>query len=131
VPPASPFHYVVVRIVPRVERGECFNAGVVLFCRPLEFLGARVQLDEQRLAALAPDVPADSLRPYLDAVAAIADGAERGGPIARLDRGARFHWLASPASTVIQPSPIHTGLSTDPEATLERLFRELVPAPGA
>jgi hypothetical protein len=129
-PPAKPFLYVVVRVVPRVERGEQFNAGVVLLCSPLAFLGARVALDERRLAALAPDARPESLRPHLDSIAAIAGGDAGGGPIARLDPTQRFHWLAAPASTIIQPSPIHTGICRDPAATLDRLFAELVAAAG-
>jgi hypothetical protein len=125
-PPGKPFLYVVVRVVPRVERGERFNAGVVVLCSPLAFLGARVALDERRLAALAPDTRPESLRPHLDSIAAVARGDPAGGPIARLDPTQRFHWLAAPASTIIQPSPIHTGICHDPAATLDRLFAELV-----
>jgi hypothetical protein len=125
-PPASAFAYAVIRIVPQVQRGEGFNAGVVLFCRQLDFLGARVALDELRLAALAPGVSPDAIRPHLKAIVRIADGDRGSGPIAALPASDRFGWLASPSSTIIQPSPIHTGLSEDPRATLESLFAELV-----
>ena len=121
-----PFQYVVVRVVPRVERGEQFNAGVVLFCPKADFLAARVELDPVRLAALAPGTDPADVRRHLDAVAAVAVGDAGAGPVARLDRSARFHWLASPSSTIIQPSPIHTGLCGDPRAALDRLFSELV-----
>ena len=121
-----PFQYVVVRVVPRVERGEQFNAGVVLFCPKLDFLAARVELDSVRLQALAPSAEAADVRRHLDAVVAVAAGDAGAGPVARLDRSARFHWLASPSSTIIQPSPIHTGLCADPPAALDRLFAELV-----
>ena len=122
----SAFAYAVVRIVPRIERGEGFNAGVVLLCRQLDFLAARVALDERRLAALAPDTPPDTLRPLLEAIVRVADGDPTAGPIAALPPSDRFGWLAAPASTIIQPSPVHTGLCDDPRATLESLFAELV-----
>jgi hypothetical protein len=121
-----PFQYIVVRVVPRVDRGEQFNAGVVLFCPKVDYLAARVELDPVRLAALAPAADAGEVRRHLDAVAAVAAGRADAGPVARLDRSARFHWLASPSSTIIQPSPIHTGLCGDPPAALDRLFAELV-----
>jgi hypothetical protein len=125
-PPASAFAYAIIRVVPQVQRGEGFNAGVVLFCRQLDFLGARVALDELRLAALAPGVSPDTIRPHLDAIVRVAGGDPGSGPIAALPPSDRFGWLASPSSTIIQPSPIHTGLSEDPRATLESLFAELV-----
>ena len=121
-----PFQYIVIRVVPRVDRGEQFNAGVVLFCPKVDFLAARVELDPVRLAALDPATDAAEVRLHLDAVAAVASGMQDAGPVARLDRSARFHWLASPSSTIIQPSPIHTGLCGDPPAALDRLFAELV-----
>jgi hypothetical protein len=113
-------------VVPHVERGEGFNAGVVLFCRQLDFLAARVALDERRLAVLAPDFSPDTVRPQLDAIVAIAAGEPAGGPIAALPPSERFGWLVAPASTIIQPSPTHTGLCEDPQATLAELFGELV-----
>jgi hypothetical protein len=123
---ASPFQYAIVRVVPRVERGECLNAGVVLFCRPRRFLGARVALDDERLRALAPDVDAAAVRGHLEAFRRIADGSPDAGPIAALPASERFHWLVAPASTIIQCSPVHTGLSDDPEAELDRLVARLV-----
>jgi hypothetical protein len=122
----SPFSYAIVRIVPRVERGEQINAGVIVFCRPLGYLAARTHLDERRLAALAPDLDPAELRPHLAAIERIAAGDAGAGPIARLDVTQRFHWLTAPASTVIQTSEVHTGLCGDPAERLERLFRELV-----
>jgi hypothetical protein len=122
----SPFQYALLRVVPDVERGECLNAGVVLFARTLDFLGARVGLDRERLAALWPDADADALARQLDGLARIAVGDPDAGPIARLPRHQRFHWLVAPASTVVQPSPVHTGLCEDPAATLEHLFHRLV-----
>jgi hypothetical protein len=122
----SPFSYAVHRVVPRVERGERINVGVVVFCRPLDFLAARTHLDEGRLAALWPELDAAELRPHLDALERIAAGDPQAGPIARLDTTARFHWLVSPSSTIIQPSAVHTGLCDDPAARLESLFASLV-----
>ena len=124
--PASPFQYAIVRVVPRVERGECLNAGVVLFCRPRRFLAAQVALDEARLRALAPDVDLDAVHTHLDALRRIAAGDAAAGPIAALPPSERFHWLVAPASTIIQCSPVHTGLTDDPEHELEHLLDRLV-----
>ena len=121
-----PFQYAIVRVVPRVERGECLNAGVVLLCRPTRFLAARVGLDEARLRALAPDVDPATIQEHLAAIERVAAGDPQAGPIARLGQGERFHWLVAPSSTVIQPSEVHTGLSDDPAAELDHLFERLV-----
>jgi Protein of unknown function (DUF3037) len=122
----SPFQYAVVRVVPRVERGECVNAGVVLFCRPRGYLEARVELDERRLLALAPDIDLDTVRGHLDALRRIAAGDAAAGAIAALPASERFHWLVAPSSTIIQCSPVHTGLTDDPAGELERLVAQLV-----
>ena len=124
--PPSPFQYAIVRVVPRVERGECVNAGVVLFCRQRQFLAATVALDEQRLLALAPDVDLEAVRGHLDALGRIAAGDASAGAIAALPASERFHWLVAPASTIIQSSAVHTGLTDDPAAELERLVAQLV-----
>jgi hypothetical protein len=121
-----PFQYAIVRVVPRVERGECMNAGVVLLCRPKRFLAARVGLDVDRLRALAPDVDPATIEEHLAAIERVAAGDPAGGPIARLGQGERFHWLVAPSSTVIQPSEVHTGLCDDPAAELDHLFERLV-----
>lgn len=121
-----PFQYAIVRVVPRVERGECLNAGVVLLCRPRRYLAARVELDRGRLAALAPDVDPTTIETHLAAIERIAAGDVGAGPIARLGQGERFHWLVAPSSTVIQPSEVHTGLCDDPAAELEHLVDLLV-----
>lgn len=126
MPGAEPFQYAIVRVMPRVERGEAINAGVVLFCRPLRFLGARVELDERLLAALAPDCDPEEVRPHLRTLVAVAEGAPEGGAVARLEPSERFHWLVAPASTIVQPSDVHTGLTRDPAAELDRLFAALV-----
>ena len=120
------FQYTVLRVVPHVERGECVNAAVVLFCRRRGFLAARVGLDERRLTALAPDVDAEGVRRHLDELARIAAGEPDAGPIAALPQSERFHWLAAPSSTVVQPSPVHTGFCDDPGQMLEHLFERLV-----
>ncbi len=122
----DPFQYAVLRVVPRIERGEFVNVGIVLLCRPRRFLDARAALREERLASLAPRVDPGPIRAHLDALVRIARGDAGGGPIARLGQPERFHWLVSPASTVIQPSEVHTGLTTDPAAELDRLFATLV-----
>ena len=126
MPARSAFQYAIRRVVPSVERGECLNVGVVVHCPQRRFLGARLHLDAQRLAALAPAMDPDQVRPHLDALAAVAAGDPGAGPLARLSASDRFGWIAAPASTVIQPSPIHTGLTDDPQRTLEHLFATLV-----
>ena len=125
-PARSPFAYAVLRVVPRIERGERFNAGVVLFCRQRGFLGAKVELDERRLAALAPYTSAGDVRGLLEALVRVAAGDSDAGAIAALPASERFGWLVAPSSTIVQPSDVHTGLTDDPVATLEALFRELV-----
>ena len=125
-PARRPFSYAILRVVPRVERGERFNVGVVLFCRQRDFLGVKVALDVARLRALAPDASADEVRAHLDALVRVAAGDPECGPIAALPQSERFGWLVAPSSTIIQPSPVHTGLSEDPQATLDALFAELV-----
>lgn len=126
MPAREPFQYAVVRVVPRVERGERLNAGVVLFCRTRDFLAARVGLDEGALAALAPGCDPAVVRSHLDAIVRVAAGEADAGPIAALDASERFHWLTAPSSTMLQTSEIHTGLTTNPAAELERLFADLV-----
>lgn len=126
---SEPFSYSVVRVVPRVERGERLNVGVVVFCRPLGYLAARTHLDETRLRALWPDLDPAAVRPHLDAIERIAAGDPAAGPIAALDETARFHWLVAPSSTIVQPSAVHTGLSDDPKAELDKLVRSLVELP--
>jgi Protein of unknown function (DUF3037) len=130
VPGPNAFSYAILRVVPSVERGERLNVGVLLHCPQRHFLGARLALDEARLAALAPATDPAELRPHLEALAAIAAGDPSAGPLAALSRSERFGWLAAPSSTTIQPSAIHTGLSEDPERTLEHLFATLVQAPA-
>ena len=124
--PRKPFEYAIVRVIPSVERGEAFNAGIVLHSRPHRFLGARTWLDEALLRALAPDCDPDGVRPHLTAIERIAAGDATAGPIALLTKAERFHWLVSPTSTVVQVSDVHTGLTTDPAAELDHLFARVV-----
>ena len=126
--PRDPFQYAIVRVVPRVERGEFVNAGVVLFCRTRDYLAARIELDEARLAALSPTLDVAEIRSHLDALVRVAAGDPGGGPLAQLEQSERFHWLVAPSSTMIQTSPVHTGLSEDPEETLAHLVATLVAA---
>jgi hypothetical protein len=122
----SPFSYAVYRVVPSVERGERMNVGVVVFSRPLQYLAARTGIDEKRLAALWPELDPETIRPHLDAIERIAAGDADAGAIAQLDETARFHWLVSPSSTIIQPSAVHTGLCGEPARELDKLYESLV-----
>jgi hypothetical protein len=124
-----PFQYATVRVVPNIERGEFINAGVVLFCRQGRFLAARTQLDEATLAALTGDCDSAEVRSQLATLEAVAAGDPAGGKVAALPPSERFHWLTAPASTVVQSSPVHTGLTADPAAELDRLFGVLVSRP--
>ena len=124
--PRDEFQYALLRVVPRLERGEAINAGVVLFCRRRSFLAARVRLDRARLAAIASDADADAIERHLDSLARIAAGEPDAGPVAALPQSERFSWLVAPASTIVQPSAVHTGFCDDPERRLEKLFDELV-----
>jgi pyridoxamine 5'-phosphate oxidase len=128
-PPREAFQYTLLRVVPHVERGEAVNAGVVVFCRTRRFLAARVSLDEGRLDALAPGADPEPIRERLDVLARVAAGDPSAGPMAELPQSERFHWLAAPASTVVQPGPVHTGLCEDPQELLDRLFAALVALP--
>jgi hypothetical protein len=121
----NPFEYAVLRVVPRVDRGEAVNAGVLLYCRGADFLGARVHLDTDRVRALDPGADLEAITAALRA-AADTCAAEAAGPAAEEDIGRRFRWLTAPRSTVVQPGPVHTGLTADPAAELERLLRVLV-----
>jgi hypothetical protein len=123
------FDYTVVQVVPRVERDERINAGVILFCPAARFLGCRIGLDEGRVRALAPDVDLAAVAAQLDAVRAVCAGDAAAGPIARLSPSERFHWLSTPRSTVVQPSPPHAGLCDDPATTLDHLFASSVGSP--
>lgn len=121
-----PFAYAVLRVVPRVERGERLNVGVALYCRRGDFLDLRTHVDGERLAAFAPDLDPEAVRSRLDALCLVIRGDPGGGALAALDPSERFGWLTAPSSTIIQPSEVHTGMTGDPRATLDRLFAQLV-----
>ncbi|NWF30392.1 DUF3037 domain-containing protein [Streptomyces sp. PKU-EA00015] len=120
------FEYALLRVVPRVERGECFNAGVVVYCRARTFVAARTHLDVAKLKALDPEADVTGVRAALHAVEGVCRGGEDAGQAGRDDAGRRFRWLIAPRSTVVQPGPVHTGLTLDPEAEVERLLDLLV-----
>lgn len=125
-PGRASYFYSVLRLVPRVERGECFNVGVAMLCRSRRFLAVRTDLDEGKLAVLAPGVDPGIIREQLVALETVAAGEAAAGPMAALEPAERFHWITSPSSTIIQPSPVHSGVTVDPQATLDRLYDQLV-----
>ncbi|MFJ1847382.1 DUF3037 domain-containing protein [Streptomyces sp. NPDC088146] len=120
------FEYALLRVVPRVQRGEFFNAGVVVYCRARGFVAARTHLDEAKLKALDPAADVVGVRAALRAVEGVCRGGADAGQAAGDDAGRRFRWLIAPRSTVVQPSPVHSGLTNDPEAEAERLLDLLV-----
>lgn len=120
------FEYAVIRVVPKVEREEFLNAGVILYCKDKRFLQALFTLNEARLLAFAPAIDIEDIHAYLCAIKYICAGNAQGGPIAKLDMASRFRWLTATRSTVVQASKVHPGLCIDPLVTLERLFEQLV-----
>ena len=123
--PAS-FDYSILRIVPRVERQEFVNAGVVVFCLEKRYLAARIRLNRDRVKALWPEVDLELVGKHLDAVPRICEGDPSAGPIAQLSQRERFHWLVSPRSTIIQPSPVHTGVCDATDGMLDRLEKQFL-----
>ena len=126
----SPFEYALLRVVPRVERGEFVNAGVVLYCQEKRFLDAAFHLDPERLRALDPRLDPESVRAHLESARRVCAGGPGAGPIGLLPPVQRFGWLVAPRSTIVQPSPVHTGLAEDPEETLDHLLKTMVRPPG-
>ncbi|MFC9653650.1 MULTISPECIES: DUF3037 domain-containing protein [unclassified Streptomyces] len=120
------YEYALLRVVPRVERGECFNAGVLVYCRGRSYVSARTHLDEAKLMILDPDADVVGVRAALHAVESVCRGGDAAGQAADDDAGRRFRWLIAPRSTVVQPGPVHTGLTDDPAAEAERLLDLLV-----
>ncbi|PSK74041.1 DUF3037 domain-containing protein [Streptomyces sp. CS149] len=120
------FEYALLRVVPRVERGECFNAGVLVYCRAHSFVAARTYLDEAKLKALDPDADVIGVRAALRAVEGVCGGGAESGQAAGDDAGRRFRWLIAPRSTVVQPGAVHSGLTTDPAGEVDRLLDLLV-----
>jgi hypothetical protein len=130
VPERFVFDYAVVRVVPRVDRGEFVNAGVIVFSSTASYLNARVELDRGRLQALAPSIDVAAVESYLALIPRVCAGGSDAGPIGELPQRARFHWLVAPRSTVIQMSPVHSGVHRDPGAALDQLFEKLVRPPA-
>jgi hypothetical protein len=125
--PDEAFAYAVLRVVPDLVRGEALNAGVILFCRRRQFLAARAELDRRTLSTLAPGADLEAVARHLDFLVGVAAGDATAGPLAALPQSERFGWLTAPSSTVVQPSPVHTGLlCRDPEGELDRLYDRLV-----
>ena len=131
MPAHNSFDYAIIRVVPEVERGECLNVGVVLICRQRRYLGIRLAVNAERLRALWPSLDLDAVSHQLDGMRRVAEGAPDAGPIARLSQAERFHWLVAPSSTIIQPSPTHSGLCENPAAALDELMARLVLLPPA
>ena len=127
--PKHKYDHALIQVVPRVERGERLNAGVVLYCRSLEVLVARVELDVARLRAFAPDADLETVQRALAVYPMVCAGDEAAGPVSRLPQAERFHWLVAPRSTIIQTSDVHSGFCSDPGETLEHLMATMVRTP--
>jgi hypothetical protein len=130
VPELFTFDYAIIRVVPRVEREEFLNAGAVLFCPTQDFLKARIELDLSRLTAFAPELDGAAVEAYLNTIPCICDGVEA-GPAGQMTQRARFHWLVAPRSTIIQLSPVHSGVCHHLDFALERLIEKMVRVPAA
>jgi hypothetical protein len=126
MPAPSSYDYAMIRLIPSVERGECINVGVILFCRTRRFLGTMIHLDPQRVLALAPTIDLEAVQEHLDTLSLISAGDVAGGQLSQLSQPERFHWLVAPRSTIIQISAVHSGLCTDPQAALQHLLDTLV-----
>lgn len=126
MPDEHAYDYAIIRVVPRVERGELMNVGVILSCPGADFLAARIALNRERLLALDPGLDIEAIQAHLATIPAVCRGGADAGPIGALPQRNRFHWLVSPRSTIIQMSPVHTGRTSDPSAALERLLDQMV-----
>jgi hypothetical protein len=126
VPGEYTYDYAIIRVVPRVDRGELINVGVILSCPDVSFLEARIEVDASRLVALDPTLDIDATCANLDTIPLVCRGGADAGPIGALAQRSRFHWLVSPRSTIIQFSPVHTGRTDDPAAALKRLVDTMV-----
>lgn len=126
MPAPASFDYAILRVVPRVERQEFINAGVVVFCLERRYLAARIHLNVERVKALWPATEIELARDHLDAVKRICEGDPDAGPIAKLSQRERFHWIISPRSTIIQPSPVHTGVCDGTDGLLDRLEKQFL-----
>ena len=130
MPTLSTYDYAIVRVVPRVERGEFINAGVIVSCAAIGYLQARIELDEAKLLALDPGADVAGIRSGLAAIPIICAGGKAAGALGTLSTRERFHWLVAPRSTSIQTSPVHTGRCTSPERQLEHLMQQMVRRPS-
>ena len=126
MPAEYTYDYAIIRVVPRVERGELINVGVILSCPDVDFLDARIELDAARLLALDATLDVAATQANLDIIPRICRGGDDAGPLGQLPQRSRFHWLVAPRSTVIQVSPVHTGRTTDPAKALEHLLETMV-----
>ncbi len=126
MPEPSSFDYAIIRLVPHEERGELINVGVILYCRAQAYLDVRIAFDPQKLRALDPDADVESVRKQLEAIPQICKGGKNLGALSELSQGERFFWLVSPRNTIVQMSPMHTGICTDPVAELEHLLDTMV-----
>jgi Protein of unknown function (DUF3037) len=129
VPDHCIYDYAIIRVVPRVEREEFVNAGVIVSCPARDFLEARIELDELRLKAIAAPLDVEAIRTHLATIQVVCAGGEAAGPIGRLSQRERFYWLTAPRSTIVQTSPVHTGSCKDPAAALEHLLDTMVRPP--
>ena len=120
------YDYALIRLVPSVERGECLNIGVILFCRTLDFLGARIYLNAARSLALSPDLDLAAIQQQLNSIMLICEGGPEAGPLGKMSQSERFQWLVSPRSTIIQISETHEGVCDNPAEALEHLHKTMV-----
>lgn len=130
MPAEYTYDYAILRVVPRVDRGEAVNVGVIVSCPELQFLEARIALDDTRVLTLDPDVDLATVKQALNAIVSICRGDAEAGPVGEMPQRNRFHFLVNPRSTIVQPSPTHTGRTHDPAATLDALMVKLVHPPG-
>jgi hypothetical protein len=126
VPASHTYDYAIVRVVPRVDRGEQINVGIILSCVDSDFLAMRLHLDDARLRAVAPDVDLDAVQAALEILRLVCKGGPEAGPVGELPARGRFRWMVSPRSTVVQTSSVHTGRTDDPAAALQHLFESMV-----
>ena len=126
MPATSSYDYAIIRIVPLVERGECINIGVIVFCRTQRFLDMLIHFDQERLSAFAPGLDFSSVQQQIEHLLQVCRGSHASGPIGQLSQAERFHWIVSPRSTIIQISPVHSGICSDPASTLQNLLEKLV-----